>query len=152
MKPTLSMLLILVASSLTFGQKSDDRILGKWITEAGNCLVQVYREGSEYKAKILWFDVKGKKPMNEWYDIKNPDMSLRSRKLVGMEVLQGLHYNPQDNEWIGGSIYDATTGKKWDSVVWMDRNNALKVKGYWLFRWISQTKLFKRVDESTFKF
>ena len=134
-------------SSLCTLAQSQDAILGKWITDAGNCIVEVYRQGNEFKAKVLWFDVKQKKPMNEWYDVKNPDKSLRNRKLVGMEVLNGLHYNAKNKEWVDGVIYDATSGKKWDSVVWMDKNNSLKVKGYWLFRWICETKTFKRTDD-----
>ena len=107
----------------------------------------MYKENTEYKAKVIWFDIKNKQPMNDWLDVKNPDKALRSRKLLGMEVLNKLHYNRHDNEWVDGVIYDATTGKKWDSVVWLTKDNNLKVKGYWLFRWLCQTKTFKRVDD-----
>ena len=127
-------------------QNNPDAILGKWITDANNCIVEVYKQNAEYKAKVVWFDIKGKQPMNDWMDVKNPDKSLRSRKLLGLEVLNRLHYNHEANEWVGGVIYDATTGKKWDSVVWLTQGNSLKVKGYWLFRWICETKTFKRVD------
>ena len=135
-----------ITSCIVFGQTNQDIILGKWITETNNCIVDVHREGTEYKATVVWFDIKDKQPMNEWYDVKNPNKALRYRKLIGMEVLSGLHYNPDDKEWVGGLIYDATTGKKWDSVVWMDKNNSLKVKGYWLFRWLCETRTFRRVN------
>ena len=134
-----------ITSFIVLGQTNQDIILGKWITETNNCIVDVHREGSEFKATVVWFDVKAKQPMNEWYDVKNPNKALRNRKLVGMEVLNGLHYNTENNEWVGGQIYDATTGKKWDSVVWIDKNNALKVKGFWLFRWLCETRTFRRV-------
>ena len=134
-------------SITSFTQTSPDAILGKWMTDANNCIVEVYKENTEYKAKVVWFDIKNKQPMNDWLDVKNPDKALRSRKLLGMEVLNRLHYNRHDNEWVDGVIYDATTGKKWDSVVWLTKDNNLKVKGYWLFRWLCQTKTFKRVDD-----
>lgn len=140
-------IIISVPSYLCRAQSNPDMILGKWITDTKNCIVDVYKQNGEYKAKVLWFDVKNKKPMNEWIDDKNPDKNLRSRKLVGMEVLNHLHYNADKNEWVDGVIYDATTGKKWDSVAWLTKDNSLKVKGYWLFRWISQTKTFKRVSD-----
>lgn len=138
---------ISLTTFLSFGQNNPDMILGKWMTDTKNCIVEVYKQNAEYKAKVLWFDVKNKKPMNEWVDEKNPDKTLRSRKLVGMEVLNKLHYNSEKNEWVDGVIYDATTGKKWDSIVWLAKDNSLKVKGFWLFRWISQTKTFKRVSD-----
>ena len=140
-------ILILSTAMVAFGQSNPDAILGKWMTETNNCIVEVYKVNTEYKARVLWFDVKGKQPMNDWVDIKNPDKSLRSRKLLGMEVLNKLHFNQKNNEWVDGVIYDATTGKKWDSVVWITKDNSLKVKGYWLFRWLSQTKTFKKVDD-----
>ena len=147
MKATWLLGIICISSLFSQAQNNEDAILGKWITDAGNCIVQVYKQGNEFKAKVLWFDVKNKKPMEQWYDEKNPDKALRSRKLVGMEVLNGLQFNAKNNEWVDGQIYDATTGKKWDSVVWIDKNNSLKVKGYWLFRWISETKTFKRTED-----
>ncbi|MDQ6757317.1 MAG: DUF2147 domain-containing protein [Bacteroidota bacterium] len=125
-------------------QINPDAIVGKWITTAGNCMVEVYKQNTEFKAKILWFNDKGKKPMNDWKDEKNPDASLRNRKLVGMEVLNGLHYNSGEKQWVDGIIYDASTGKKWDSVVWLTDDNLLKVKGYWVFKFLSETKTFKR--------
>ena len=140
---------VVLSISLTycFAQNNPDAILGKWMTDAKNCIVEVYKQNTEYKARVLWFDIKGKKPMNDWTDVKNPDKSLRSRKLLGMEVLNRLHYNQNNNEWVDGVIYDATSGKKWDSVVWLTKENSLKVKGYWLFKWISETKTFRKVED-----
>ena len=83
--------------------------------------------------------------MNERMDEKNPDKALCSRKWIGMEVLRNLRYYPKDNEWDGGKIYDAKTGKEWSSVVCMTKDSLLKVKGYWLFKFISETETFKRI-------
>ncbi len=79
-------------------------------------------------------------------DEKNPDPNLRTRKWLGMEVLRKLKYNADENEWEGGIIYDAKHGKEWNSIVWINSQGLLKVKGYWLFRWISQTLTFKKVE------
>ena len=35
--------------------------------------------------------------------------------------------------------------KEWSSEVWMTKDNLLKVKGYFLFKFISQTKTLKRI-------
>lgn len=139
-------LLGILCNSLS-AQNDPDAILGKWVTDAGNCLVEVYKQDAEYRAKVLWFDDMGKEPMNECLDEKNPDKSLRSRKIIGMEVLRDLTFNASHNEWVNGVIYDATCGKEWDSVAWLTKDNLLKVKGYWLFRWLSKTNTFKRSDD-----
>ncbi|HEY5368433.1 MAG TPA: DUF2147 domain-containing protein [Hanamia sp.] len=123
-----------------------DAIIGKWMTIDHNLEVEVYKEGDSFKAKVIWFKIEDTtRPMNTRTDEKNPNPALRSRKWLGMEVLHNLQYNAVDNEWQHGIIYDAKHGKEWNSVVWIDDAGLLKVKGYWIFRWISQTLTFKRV-------
>ena len=128
-------------------QGNPDIILGKWTTIEGNLQVEVYKQNNDFKAKVIWFkDTDDKsRPMNERRDEKNPDKTLRSRKWIGMEVLRNLRYYPEDNEWEDGKIYDSNMGKEWSSEVWMTKDNLLKVKGYWLFKFISQTKTFRRI-------
>ena len=128
----------------SLAQTTPDVILGKWITTSGNCIVEVYKQNQEFKAKILWFKAT-KKPMDDWTDEKNSNIALRKRKLLGMDVVRGLRYNSDEKQWVDGMIYDASTGKEWNSIVWLTKDNLLKVKGYWLFRFLSETKTFKRV-------
>ena len=144
MKTILVFIFLYVSSFSSFAQNNPDDILGKWVTTTGSCIVEVYKQNMNYKAKVLWFK-EGKKYMNDYYDEKNPNPALRNRKLLGMEVMNGLHYNAEEKEWVDGHIYDATSGKEWDSVVWLTDDHLLKVKGYWVFKFLSQTKTFKRV-------
>lgn len=124
-----------------------DAILGKWITVEHNLEVQVYKKDDNFQAKIIWFKIEDTtRPMNTRMDEKNPNPSLRTRKWLGMEVLRNLKYNEEDNEWEDGIIYDAKHGRYWDSVAWINKKGLLKVKGYWVFRWISETLTFKRVS------
>ena len=83
--------------------------------------------------------------MYERLDEKNPDKALRTRKWIGMEVLRNLHYDAENDEWTDGIIYDAKHGKEWDSVAWINKDHLLKVKGYWVFRFLSETLTFKRI-------
>lgn len=127
--------------------KNSDAIVGKWMSVENNLKVEVYKDKNAFKAKILWFDDSDDrtKPLNERTDEKNPNRSLRTRKLIGMEVLDNLKYDEGDDEWEYGQIYDSKTGKYWSSVVWLTKDNLLKVKGYWLFKFLSETITFKRV-------
>ncbi len=124
-----------------------DAILGKWMTVEHNLEVEVYKQENKFHAKIIWFKIEDtSRPMNTRMDKKNPNPSLQTRKWLGMEVLRNLEYNAKDNEWQDGIIYDAKHGREWDSVAWINSEGFLKVKGYWVFRWISETLTFKRVS------
>jgi uncharacterized protein (DUF2147 family) len=144
MKNILAGIFLSMASFLSFGQNNPDAILGKWMSVTGNCMVEVYKQDAEFKAKILWFKAVNK-PMDEETDEKNHDPSLRPRKILGMDVMHGAHYDAKENEWVDGIIYDASSGKEWDSICWVTDDNFLKVKGYWLLKCLNQTKTFKKV-------
>lgn len=124
-----------------------DKICGKWISEQKNCIVQVYRNGNEFNAKLVWFDDSDDRSqaMNVRTDYKNPDPALRNRKLIGMEVLEDLTYNPGSKTWENGMIYDAKSGKKWSSAAALTANNTLKVTGYWHFKFLGKTMVFNRM-------
>lgn len=127
-------------------QKNPDAVMGKWMSEEKNLEVQVYKTGTEYKAKVLWFDDSDDKtrPWNMRTDDKNPDKELRSRRIAGLEVLKGLVYDEEDDEWTGGTIYDSNSGKEWSAKVWINKNKQLRVRGYWLLSLLGETMTFNK--------
>ncbi|MEP6595408.1 MAG: DUF2147 domain-containing protein [Ginsengibacter sp.] len=144
--------LLLICSAVTSSNAQynpEDAIIGKWINVQNNLEVEVYKQNNCFKAKLLWFNDNDdtSKPMGLRLDDKNPDKSLRSRKLIGMDVLKDLRYSAEDKEWQDGKVYVAKNGKEWDSVAWMTEDNLLKVKGYWLFKFLCQTLTFKKLNE-----
>ena len=122
-------------------------ITNKWMSEENNLEVEIFKTGNEYKARVIWFDDSDDKssPMAERRDKKNPDKALRNRKIIGMEVMHGLFYNTDDNEWEDGRIYDSSTGKDWNVKAWLSKDGILKVRGYWHFSIFGQTMSFKKV-------
>ena len=139
-------LLLSVISLNSIAQSNPDAILGKWMTVEGNLKVEVYKENDAFKAKILWFDDSDDKaePTNVRCDKKNPHEELRSRKIVGMEVMHGLIYNEDRDEWQHGWIYDSSSGKTWNSKAWL-KDGRLKVRGFWNFEFLGQTMSFDKV-------
>jgi len=115
------------------------------MTADNRLTIEVYTQDNDFKAKIIWFKDVNDKVMYERLDEKNPDKALRTRKWIGMEVLRNLHYDSENDEWNDGIIYDAKHGKEWDSVAWINKDPLLKVKGYWVFRFLSETLTFRRV-------
>ena len=126
-------------------QSKGDQILGDWMAIDHSVAVKVYKSNNEYQAKVVWFDEKlgSGKPMGSRYDTENPDENLRTRKIIGMQILSDLKYNPKNNSWENGKIYDASSGRTWDSVIHITENGILKVRGYWKFKWIGKTMSFK---------
>ncbi|MBA3829478.1 MAG: DUF2147 domain-containing protein [Taibaiella sp.] len=134
--------------SLLLGQKTNDRnaILGRWlITPKKNLIVNVYLSGSQYRAKIVWFsNPSNPVPPDKRLDDKNPIVALRSRKIMGSDVLQDITYNESSNRWEGGKIYDATSGKTWSAAAYINKAGNLVVRGYWGFEIFGRSLIFIR--------
>jgi uncharacterized protein (DUF2147 family) len=122
-----------------------DQICGKWMSEEKNLTVLVYKNGDEFKGKIVWFRDDPSLPMEQWRDSHNPDPKLRSRKVLGMDVLHDLKYDADNNSWEDGIVYDAKHGKDWNASVYIDKQGLLRVRGYWHFNIFGKTMTFKRV-------
>lgn len=145
------LLLIMVIGSRLTGYAQNftdcDQICGKWMSTDKNLAVQVYKDNYDFKAKIIWFDDSDDKtrPMESRADTANPDITLRARKILGMNVLENLMYDPKSNSWEKGLIYDALHGRYWDSAAYITPDGALKVTGYWHFKFIGKTLTFTRM-------
>lgn len=126
----------------------EKNILGKWMSEEKNLEVEIFKDGNQYKSTVVWFDDSDEKniPMALRYDTKNPDKNLRGRKVIGLEVMNGLVYNAEDDEWQSGRIYDASTGKDWNVKAWLNKVGILKVRGYWHFPIFGETMSFNKVQ------
>jgi len=138
-------LLIACGPIVLFGKSLDAKnpILGQWITDRKDLIVEVYLQGPEYRAKIVWAVDETASPENR-RDEKNPDPQLRDRKIIGMDVLQGLRYNEKQGCWEDGHIYDATSGKTWSASARLDNSETLVVRGFWGFEIFGKTLRFKR--------
>ena len=138
------LLVSLFSHDVARAQKSE-AICGKWERDAKDLVIKVYTVNNKFMAEIVWFKNTTKKAMGEWEDVKNPDEKLRNRKLLGMNVLTDLEYVPASNSWEHGLIYDSTSGRKWNSAAYIDKEGQLEVRGYWHFKFIGKTLTFNRV-------
>jgi len=139
-------LLYFIVINLTANaQSANDKICGRWESSEKNLIVDVYRSGNDFKAKIIWFRADNEKQMEEWTDENNPDAALKQRKLLGINVLDGLVYMPESNSWEDGMVYDAKHGRYWNASAYIDTGGLLKVKGYWHFKFIGRTMTFNRL-------
>lgn len=128
-------------------QSKADDILGNWMSSDNLVAVKIFKTNNQYRANVIWFDVHqgSGKPINTRVDSNNPDPNLRTRKIIGMEILEGLQYNSQQQTWENGKIYDATSGRHWDSSVSLTSEGIMKVRGYWRFKWIGKSMSFRKI-------
>lgn len=128
-------------------QKYNEPITGEWIAAKKNLIVLVYKNGNEFNARILWFNDSDDKTrdMKSRLDKYNQVPALRTRHILGLEVVRNLTYVKRTSKYENGIIYDARSGREWDSYAYLISANTLRVKGYWHFKFISQTMDFYRM-------
>lgn len=79
-------------------------VIGKWKLEDGSAIVEIYKQNEVYNGRIVWLNEPNGPDGKPALDVNNPDKSLRSRKLMGLNMLHGL--KPANGEYSGGKIYD----------------------------------------------
>jgi len=135
-------ILIFVLSVQVFAQKKDD-ILGKWLNSSGEGQIEIFKRGDKFFGKLSWIkepnDAAGKSKKDE----KNPTESLRSRPILGLEILKNFIFD--DGKWIDGTIYDPNSGKTYSCKLTLKDANQLSVRGFIGVSLIGRTEVFKRV-------
>ena len=117
-----SMIFMLAPLAAAFAQD----LVGKWKLEDGTAIVEVYKSGDAYNGKIVWLEKPTEADGSPAVDNNNPDKALRSRKLIGLNMLSGLKKN--GGEYTGGSIYDPGNGKTYNCSMKVE-GDVLKVRG-----------------------
>ena len=123
MKNLFLILVLLFMSSLAYAQD----ITGKWMTEDGEAVVEIYQSGDKLNGKIVWLKNAINAQGKLLIDHENPDKSKRTRTLIGLLMLMDFKQN--DGKWEGGKIYDPSEGKTYKCGIWLEKGK-LKVRGY----------------------
>jgi uncharacterized protein (DUF2147 family) len=118
----ISMIFMLMPLVAAFAQD----VVGKWKLEDGSAIVEVYKSGDVYNGKIVWLKNPTEADGTPAVDNLNPDPKLRSRQLIGLNMLSGLKKN--GGEYTGGTIYDPANGKTYNCSMKVE-GKVLKVRG-----------------------
>ncbi|TYP71437.1 DUF2147 domain-containing protein [Aquimarina intermedia] len=110
-KITLYFLLLFCSSSSV----SRDSYLGNWQIEGGS-IIHIYQNGDVFSGKILKRAVNPISNLNG-LDNKNPDIGLRNRQLIGIDILENLRYD--EGVLSGGTIYNADSGHSYAVKLWI---------------------------------
>ena len=139
----LSLLLItFLCTTLAANAQSENAILGIWYNTEKTAQVEILKKGSTFIGKIVWLKDPnpGGKPA---IDKSNTDPKLKSRPLMGLNLLDGLRFS--DGIWEEGTIYDPKTGKTYSCQLSIKSPEILEVKGYIGFSLIGRTVQWTKV-------
>ncbi len=113
------LILTLVMLAMPLAAAFAQEVTGKWKLDDGSAIVEVYKAGDAYNGRIVWLAEPDGPDGKPAVDQNNPDKALRSRQLIGLNMLSGL--KKDGGEYKGGSIYDPGNGKTY--------NCSMKVEG-----------------------
>jgi uncharacterized protein (DUF2147 family) len=114
--------LIIMVAPEAFSQSG---VLGDWQTEGGRSVVRIAPCGEAVCGTIL--SVAPRPDGTEPLDARNPDKALRSRSMVGVQILSGLRARAKS--WSGGQIYNPADGKTYSARMALKKPGVLSVKG-----------------------
>lgn len=132
---------ILIVSTIVFlgaqacGNGADE-LLGSWNNEDGRAKIGIFPCDAHFCGKIVWLkqpdyplDDKGGMGGKPRVDRDNPNPGLRSRRLLGLQILTGFAYAGA-NTWGKGTIYDPETGKTYQCKMMLVSPHRLEIRGY----------------------
>lgn len=117
-----SIMLMMMPVAAAFAQD----VIGKWKLEDGTAIVEVYKSGDSFNGKIVWLKNPTEADGTPVKDDNNPDKNLRSREVLGLNMLSDLKKN--GSEYTGGKIYDPGNGKTYNCSMKVE-GDVLKVRG-----------------------
>jgi uncharacterized protein (DUF2147 family) len=122
MKSRLPIMAMLILSCAPLLRAQSTGALGYWKTPAGST-IRIDRCGANV---CLWIAVLA--PSVPTTDIHNPDSTLRSRPLCGMEIGSSFTLNDA-NRASGGTLYDPKSGKTYHGMMTAE-GAQLHLRGY----------------------
>lgn len=139
MKKVATFLICLAAMCSTFSAKAQnkgDAIVGIFLMKTPDTgdesKIQIYRTtGGAYCGKVVWVKNPNNLDGTPRRDTKNPDPNLRNRTADNLLVMKNLRYDPDDDEWVGGDLYNPNEGKWYKiKIKGFSSANTLKVRYY----------------------
>lgn len=117
-RPTVALLMALAMTGAAFAQKGIDPS-GVWLTENGDSKVRIARCGSGYCGTLVSVPGPG-------LDSKNPDASLKSRNLIGIQIMNA---GTPSGDGYDGSLYNPNDGKTYSGSLTIKGPNVVEVAG-----------------------
>ena len=117
--------------------------IGLW--ETGESHIEIYNCGDLLCGRIAELDepldAEGKPKTDE----NNPDPALRTRPILGMDLIAGFS-RKSDTQWVKGRIYDPRDGKTYKCKMSLQKDGTLEVRGYVGLSLFGKTVVWTRIE------
>ncbi|MCF8277509.1 MAG: DUF2147 domain-containing protein [Flavobacteriales bacterium] len=142
-------LVLLHACSFGLLAQNPDAILGKWMDEEHETIIEIYKKNSMFYGRIVWLkDSLDPTFGGKLRDVLNDDVKLRSRKVLGIDMLEGFVWDGVD-AWRKGRIYYYQTGNDYNGKIYME-DGELKLKGYYsILFFLGRTKIWSPLSNAS---
>jgi uncharacterized protein (DUF2147 family) len=134
MKIAIWFILVLLTATTAFGADSSG-ILGIWKTEKDEAKVEIFPCAEKICGKIIWLknplytDSRDGEVGTPIIDHNNPDPALRSRPVLGLQILAGFTA-AAGNHWENGTCYDPKSGNTYRGKIQLAAPDRLELRGY----------------------
>jgi uncharacterized protein (DUF2147 family) len=118
-----------VSLFISFATVAQNTVVGKWLSESGKGITEIYQVNGKYYGKLVWLKEPLDKNGKPKLDGENKDKTLRTGSILGLVILKDFIL--KDGEWKDGTIYDPENGKTYKCTMWLKDVNTLKVRGSW---------------------
>lgn len=150
MKQSLGLFVVALFFITSGSASANDGILGKWVTKEGKSHITISKCAAGLCGKVTWLkepnypadDDKGMAGQPK-IDRENPAPPLRSKPILGLQLLNGFKTN-NGNVWEDGTIYDPENGKTYKCKMTLADAKTLNVRGFIGFSWIGRTTVWTR--------
>jgi uncharacterized protein (DUF2147 family) len=143
---TIQSLLLAALLLLTAGQASayDQSPIGVWQHPNGRIHLEIYPCADALCGRLVWLQRPNDETGRPRTDINNPTPALRSRPIIGMQVLTGLR-RTADGSWEDGTAYNPDDGETYDTKMSIEPDGRLRTRGYVIMSLLGKTVLWTRV-------
>jgi uncharacterized protein (DUF2147 family) len=129
---------LILGSLLCYSQS----IVGQWKTiddntEKPRSIVDIYQKDGSFFGRVLKTYPKPGEDLDPICD--ECEDHRKNEKIIGMEIITGLQYDKKSNLYHKGEILDPENGNIYDCKLWVEDDGSLKVRGYLLFFYRTQT-------------
>jgi uncharacterized protein (DUF2147 family) len=126
----------------TYAQNKD-AVIGQWVNATGEAHIDIYKKTNKYFGKLIWLkNPKDERGQNKT-DLKNPNESLRSKPLQGLEILKDFVFDGE--KWTDGKIYDPKSGKTYSCNLTLTPDENLNIRGYIGLSIIGRSEVWKKI-------
>lgn len=131
------------------GRNQANDIIGTFLNDEKDAKVRIFLAmNDKYSGKVEWMKEPNDKSGKPKLDFNNSDPEKRDRARLGLVILKNFKYDPGDNRWEGGTVYDPKTGNTYSGYMYFDSksNDILHLRGYVLgMPFLGRTAAWHRV-------